>query len=155
MRSLNTPVGGLTLAGTFVMRSALTANLLWIGALKFKRYEVENIEPLVTASPLLAWFRRRLGANNLARLIGITEITLGSLISAKPLAPRASAAGSFGAATMFLITLSFLISTPGARQEGEGVWSPSLVGQFLVKDSVLLGASLVTAADALRGVNNP
>jgi uncharacterized membrane protein YkgB len=52
MRSLNTPAGGLTLAGTFVMRPALTANLLWIGALKFKRYEVENIEPLVTSSPL-------------------------------------------------------------------------------------------------------
>jgi uncharacterized membrane protein YkgB len=76
-------------------------------------------------------------------------LTIGSLIAAKPLSPRASAAGSFATVGMFLSTLSFLLTTPGARQEGEGVFSPSLVGRFLVKDSVLLGAALVTAADAL------
>lgn len=57
-------------------------NLLWIGALKFEDYEVENIEPLVTSSPLFS---------------------------------RLSAAG-----------------------------------QFVVKDLVLLGASLLTAAESLR-----
>jgi uncharacterized membrane protein YkgB len=30
------------------------ANLLWIGALKFQDYEVENIKPLLTSSPLFS-----------------------------------------------------------------------------------------------------
>ena len=51
---------------------------------------------------------------------------------------------------MFLITLTFLVTTPG--------WEPSLggfpalsgaVGQFLVKDFVLLGAAIYTARESL------
>jgi hypothetical protein len=55
------------------------------------RYEVENIERLVTSSPPLSPLCRGLGPENLARLIGVTELTIGSLIAAKPFAPRASA----------------------------------------------------------------
>jgi uncharacterized membrane protein YkgB len=51
---------------------------------------------------------------------------------------------------MFLTTLSFLLSTPG--------WEPSLggfpalsraVGQFLLKDVVLLGAAIWSLGEAL------
>lgn len=136
--------------GATTLRSALAANLLWIGALKFEDYEAENIQPMVSASPLFSWINERLGARTLARVIGITEITLGSLIAAKPLAPRASAAGSLGAVAMFATTLSFLVTTPGIWQENQGIPKLSLVGQFLVKDSVFFGASLLTAADSLR-----
>jgi uncharacterized membrane protein YkgB len=68
----------------------------------------------------------------------------------KPWFPKASAIGSVGAVFMFLTTLSFIITTPG--------WEPSLggfpalsgdVGEFLIKDFVLLGAALWTLADSL------
>jgi len=54
------------------------------------------------------------------------------------------------AVLMFLTTLTFLVSTPG--------WEPSLggfpalsanVGQFLIKDVVLLGAALWCLGDSL------
>ena len=80
-------------------------------------------------------------------------VTLGSdrcLIGAKPLAPRASAIGSLGAAGTFAITLSFLATTPGVWQENHGAPKLSLVGQFLAKDTVFLGASFLTAADSLQ-----
>ncbi|WBB69155.1 DUF417 family protein [Micromonospora sp. WMMD812] len=140
----------LASVGFSVLRGALATNILWIGALKFKQYEVENDEPLVTSSPLFSRLRAKLGAQKLNRLIGVTEITLGSLIAAKPLAPRASAIGSFGAIGMFLTTLSFLTTTPEARQEGQGLLSLSQLGQFLLKDTVLLGAALLTAVESLR-----
>ena len=105
---------GLASAGFSVTRCGLATCFLWIGALKFKDYEVENAEPLVTASPLTSRLREKLGAQKLARLVGVTQITLGSLIAAKPFAPRASAVGSFGAAGMMLGTLSFLATTPEA-----------------------------------------
>ncbi|KAB1926842.1 DUF417 family protein [Micromonospora noduli] len=141
---------GLASVGFSVLRCALATNILWIGALKFKPYEVENDEPLVTSSPLFSRLRARLGAEKLNRLIGVTEIALGSLIVAKPFAPRASAIGSFGATGMFVTTLSFLATTPEARQEGQGILSLSQLGQFLLKDTVLLGAALLTAAESLR-----
>ncbi|TYC07170.1 DUF417 family protein [Micromonospora sp. WP24] len=140
----------LASVGISVLRGALATNILWIGSLKFKQYEVENDEPLVVPSPLFSRLRKKLGAQKLNRLIGVTEITLGSLIAAKPLAPRASAIGSFGAIGMFLTTLSFLATTPEARQEGQGALSLSQLGQFLLKDTVLLGAALLTAAESLN-----
>jgi reactive chlorine resistance protein C len=136
------------------MRGGLATTLLWIGALKFTDYEVENAEVLVTASPLTSWLRERLGARKLGQLTGVAQITLGSLIVAKPVAPAASAAGSFGAAAMMLSTLSFLVTTPEAWQEGRGRLRLSMLGEALLKDTVLLGAALLTAAESMRAARN-
>ena len=132
------------------MRCGLATTLLWIGALKFTDYEVQNAEVLVTASPLTSRLRAKLGAQKLGRLIGITQISLGSLIAAKPFAPQASAVGSLGAVGLFLGTLSFLVTTPEAWQEGQGTPQLSMLGESLLKDTVLLGAALLTAAESLR-----
>jgi uncharacterized membrane protein YkgB len=51
----------------------------------------------------LARSARRIGA----RLIGISDMTLGSLIASKPLTPKISAVGSVGAVGVYLATLSF------------------------------------------------
>ncbi len=153
MGTRHAPVSGLASVGFSVMRCGLATTFLWVGALKFKDYEVQNAEPLVTASPLTSRLREKLGAQKLARLIGVTQITLGSLIAAKPFAPRASAVGSFGAAGMMLGTLSFLVTTPEAWQEGQGMPQLSMLGEALLKDSVLLGASLLTAAESLRAAH--
>lgn len=154
MSTPHTPVSGLGSAGFSVMRYGLVTTFLWIGALKFTDYEVENAEPLVTASPLTSRLRKKLGAQKLARLVGVTQITLGSLIAAKPAAPRVSAVGSFGAAGMLLGTLSFLITTPEAWREGPGgIRQLSVLGENLLKDAVLLGAALLTAAESLQAAH--
>jgi reactive chlorine resistance protein C len=125
--------------------------LVWVGALKFTDYEVQNAEVLVTASPLTSRLRKKLGAQKLAWLVGVTQIALGSLIAAKPLAPRASAAGSLGAAGLMVSTLSFLVTTPEAWRDGPGgIPQLSVLGEALLKDTVLLGAALLTAAESMR-----
>ncbi len=136
------------------LRSALAGTLLWVGALKFAEYEAENIEPMVSTSPLFSWIHRRMGLQKTSRLIGITEIALGTLIAARPLSPRASALGSLGATAMFLTTLSFLRTMPGVLQEEHGFPALSLEGQFLAKDGVLLGAAILTAAESLRAARD-
>ncbi len=143
----------LEAAGGAFLRFALAGNLLWIGALKFAEYEAENIQPMVSTSPLFAWINRRMGARKIARFIGITEIALGMLIAARPLSPRASALGSLGAAAMFLTTLSFLRTMPGVWQEEHGLPALSLEGQFLAKDGVFLGAAILIAAESLRAAS--
>jgi uncharacterized membrane protein YkgB len=59
---------------------------------------------------------------------------------------RRQVAGALGplGAVIFLTTLSFLFSTPGALS----LKHPA--GGFLMKDVVLLGACVATAAEALR-----
>jgi uncharacterized membrane protein YkgB len=135
------------------MRYGLATTFLWIGAMKWNDYEIEHAEVLVTASPLTSRLREQLGARRLAALIGVTQIVLGSLIAAKPFAPRASAVGSLGAAGLMVSTLSFLVTTPEAWQDRRGVPWLSMLGEALLKDSVLLGASLLTADDSLRAVH--
>jgi uncharacterized membrane protein YkgB len=51
---------------------------------------------------------------------------------------------------MFGLTLSFLLTTPGVWQEGNGFPALSLVGSFLIKDLILLGAALWAAGEALQ-----
>ncbi|HYK68166.1 MAG TPA: DUF417 family protein [Streptosporangiaceae bacterium] len=150
MHARRNPAAGLSSAGSAVMRGGLATTLLWIGALKFTDYEVQNADVLVTASPLTSRLRQKLGAQKLERLVGVMQITLGSLIAARPVAPRASAAGSFGAAGLFLGTLSFLVTTPESWQEGHGVPRLSMLGENLLKDTVLLGAAILTGAESLR-----
>jgi len=150
MGTRRTPAGGLGAAGFSVMRCGLATTLLWIGALKFTDYEIQNAEVLVTASPLTSRLREKLGARKLGWLVGVAQLTLGSLIAVKPVAPRAAAAGALGAAGMMVSTLSFLITTPEAWQEGHGAPRLSMLGEALLKDSVLLGAALLTAAESLR-----
>jgi len=140
---------GRTLAnlGEIVIRYGLVVVLVWVGALKFTAYEAEGIKPLVENSPLMAWALQAFGLRTLASLIGITEIVLGLLIATRPFAPRVSAMGSLGAVGLFLITLTFVLTTPGVWQPGYGFPYPSpMPGQFLLKDVLLLGAALWTAS---------
>jgi uncharacterized membrane protein YkgB len=138
-----------------MLRFGLALNLMVIGRLKFEAYEVENIRPLITSSPPFSRLVAMFGEQRLARVVGATEIVIGSLIAVKPLAPRASALGSLAAVGMFTTTLSFLITTPEAWHQRQGEPKLSPAGQFLVKDFVFLGASMLTAADALQDARRP
>lgn len=137
--------------GAFVFRYGLALIFIWIGLLKFAGYEAKNIEPLVANSPLFAGAYQSLGLTGLAALIGVIEIVIGVLIAMRPFAPRMSALGSLGAIVTFLITLSFMFTTPGVWEPGVGVPALSaLPGQFLAKDLVLLGVSIWTAGEAMH-----
>ncbi len=142
--------------GAKVIRYGLVIILLSVGALKFTAYEAEGIQGLVANSPFMSWAYSVFSVRSYAALLGVVEITLGILIATRPIAPFVSAIGSIGAIIMFLITLSFLLTTPGVWQPGYGFPFPSpMPGQFLVKDLMLLGAAIWTAGEALRAARRP
>lgn len=137
--------------GQGILRYGLVLILVGIGALKFTEYEAEGIKPLVSNSPLMSWGYQVMSVRGFAGLIGATEIVIGVLIALRPVWPMASAFGSLWATGMFLITLSFLLTTPGVWQEGYGFPFPSAMpGQLLAKDIFLLGAALWSAGEALE-----
>ena len=139
----------LQAVSTHLTRYSLVLVFVWIGGMKFTNYEAEGIRPFVENSPLMSWLYQIFSVTQFSAILGVVEIAVGLMIATRPVWPRLSAYSSLAAAAMFVGTLSFIVTTPG--------WEPSLgfpalsvPGQFLLKDSVLLGASLWTAAEALQ-----
>src|SRR6516164_1232328 len=134
--------------GINVSRYGLVVTLLLIGALKFTAGEAQGIQPLVANSPLMFWLYRILSLQGVSNLIGLIEIAVAVLMALRPVSAKLSLIGSIGAIITFVLTVSFLLSTPGAFQLSHGFPMLGDAGQFLIKDLVLLGASVWTAAEA-------
>ena len=139
-----------------LLRYGLVLVIVWIGAMKATDYEATNIERLIAHSPLLSWGYRIWTVRQFSVVIGAAELVIATLITLRRLSAKACAIGSAGAALMFLTTLTFLLSTPG--------WEPTLggfpalshgVGEFLIKDVVLLGAALWSLAESLASMHTP
>ena len=166
--------------GMGLLRLGLVVVLLWIGGLKFADYEADGIVPLVANSPAMRFFyhfpapeyrhymnkegevipahhqwNEENGTYPLSYGLGVVIISIGLLIAAYPVAPQVSAVGSFLLILMACTTLSFLVTTPEA-------WVPAIgssthgfpylsgAGRLIVKDSIMLGAAVVTMADAAK-----
>ena len=134
----------LSTVGGHVLRYGLVALLLLWGGMKFTAFEAEGIRDLVGNHPLMRWMYPAFGIRGASGIIGVVELSAALLMATRRWSPRASAAGSLIAAFTFLVTLSFLVTTPNAL-------SPeNPIGGFLMKDVILLGAALWSAGEALR-----
>lgn len=125
--------------GAFLLRYSLVFFLLFFGALKWTTAEAQGIQPLVGNSPALRWLYPLFGVQGGSEFIGVIELVLGTLIACRRWSPRASAAGSLIASAVFVVTLSFLVTTPNVGE----------TAPFLLKDLTLLGAALWTAGEAI------
>jgi uncharacterized membrane protein YkgB len=144
----------IAVAGRQLVRYGLVVVIAWIGALKYSAYEAAAIHPLIANSPLMSWFYNILSVRALAATLGTLEIITALLIALRVLSPRWSAVGSAMAILLFLGTLSFLFTTPGVTAGGGFPVLSVLPGQFLLKDLVLLGASLWTLGDSLAAIKS-
>ena len=166
--------------GMGLLRLGLVLVLLWIGGLKFADYEADSIVPLVANNPAMRFFyhhpapeyrhymnkegevipahhqwNEENGTYPFSYGLGVVIISIGLLIAAYPIAPQVSAVGSFLLILMAGTTLSFLVTTPEA-------WVPAIgsathgfpylsgTGRLIIKDSIMLGAAVVTLADAAK-----
>src|SRR5260370_27607646 len=130
--------------GMGVLRLGLIIVLVWIGGLKFAKYEADGIVPLVSQSPLMSFFyhhpapeyrqymnkegelnaahrawHESNGTYAFSRGLGIVIILIGLLIALHPVLPQVATVGSFLLIFMACTTLSFLVTTPDA-------WVPAL-----------------------------
>jgi len=129
--------------GLAVLRYGLVFLLVMWGAFKFAAFEAQGIQPLVSHSPLLSWLYSVTSVQGASNIIGVVEITTGLLMATRRWWPTVSGYASLSASGIFLVTLSFLVTTPGVL-EPTNPW-----GGFLMKDILLLGAALFTAGEAL------
>jgi uncharacterized membrane protein YkgB len=166
--------------GMAMLRLGLAVVLLWIGGFKFASYEADGIVPLVANSPFMSFlyhfpapeYREHMskegqtipanqqwnesnGTYPVSYGLGVIIVSLGIMIALYPIWPQVSAVGSFLLILMSLTTLSFLVTTPEA-------WVPALgdphhgfpylsgAGRLIVKDCIMLGAAILTMADAAK-----
>jgi reactive chlorine resistance protein C len=138
--------------GGIVVRYGLVVVIGWIGGEKYTGSEATRIQLYIAHSPFMSWMNHILSVRALSGTLGTVEITGAVLIALRPWLPRVSAIGSVVGILLFLSTLSFLFSTPGVTDPAAGGF-PALspVGQFLLKDLVLIGASIWTLGESLMG----
>jgi len=120
--------------------------LLLFGATKFTAAEAQAIRPMIEHSPFIAFLPKLLGLRAASDLIGVVEMSASALIALRRFRPWLSGAGSSLAAGIFALTTSFMFTTPGA-------FAPdSYLGGFLMKDLLLMAASLFAAGEAWSAV---
>jgi len=129
----------LQTAGGILLRYSLVLFLFLFGALKWTTAEARGVEPFIVHSPMLAWSHHVFGMQRASEFVGVIELMLGALIALRRWNPKLSSWGSIGASVMFLVTLSFLFTTPNVENDAP----------FLLKDLCLLGAALWTAGEAI------
>src|SRR5678816_4088710 len=100
-----------------ILRFGLVLFLLLFGLAKFTQAEAETIQPWIAHSPFLGWLYSIASVEGASAIIGVLELTIAALLSVRHWSPGVSVIGSLGASVTFLITLSFLFTTPDLSAE--------------------------------------
>jgi uncharacterized membrane protein YkgB len=126
-----------------LLRWSMVAIFIWFGIQKFTPYAADAIAPLIQHSPFMSWLGV-FGVRGEARVVGTIELATATALIIGAAIPAVSALGAAMASATFLLTTSFVLSTPGITQispTGFPIIS-TLLEQFLLKDVVLLAACL-------------
>lgn len=128
-----------------LLRWALVVIFLWFGGMKFTAYEATGIAPFIEHSPIMNWLHMLFGVQGASYVIGALELSTAAALIAGAFQPVFSALGAAMSAATYLITLTFFLSTPGVAEQTAGGFPAisAAPGQFLLKDLVLLAASLL------------
>lgn len=139
-----------TAIAALVARYGLVIVLAWFGAMKFTTYEAYGISHWVANSPFVGWIYNIMSINDFGRLNGSIELITAALLAVKPWFPKAAVLGGAIASLFFVLTLSFMITTPGVGEASAGGFPVlSADGEFLMKDIANLGLALWLLADAI------
>jgi reactive chlorine resistance protein C len=136
-----------------LLRWALVVIFLWFGGMKFTSYEANAIAPFIANSPIMGWLHTLFGIQGASYVIGVLELSTAAALILGALRPIFSALGAAMSAATYLITLTFFLSTPGVGEVTAGGFPAigAMPGQFLLKDLVLLAASLSLLLASVQG----
>jgi reactive chlorine resistance protein C len=136
-----------------LLRWALVIVFLWFGGMKFTAYEAAGNAPFIEHSPIMSWLGFLFGVQGASYVIGVIELSTAAALILGAFQPIFSALGAAMSAATFLTTLTFFLSTPGVAEATAGGFPAisAVPGQFLLKDLVLLGASLSLLLASAQG----
>ncbi|CAH6785586.1 conserved membrane hypothetical protein [Vibrio chagasii] len=113
--------------------------LAWIGIYKFTPTEAMLIEPLIANHPAMNWLYNLFSVQAVSNMVGGAEIivAIGLMIGFKK--PQVAFYSGIAATAIFVVTLSFLITTPNAWKVSDGILVSNF---FLVKDVLFLAIAI-------------
>lgn len=138
-----------------ILSVSLAVIFMWFGGIKYTGGGASALEGLVNNSPILSWVYGPFSVKTFGALLGSLEIIIGILLLFGIKNLKLRAIGALAAILTFVITLSFLLTTPGVVPEGASF--PVLSGnpgEFLLKDIVLLAVSYVLFSSAKHALRN-
>jgi uncharacterized membrane protein YkgB len=136
-----------------LLRWALVVIFLWFGGMKFTAYEAGGIDPFIVNSPFMSWLNAVFGVQGASYVIGVLELSTAAALILGAFRPFFSALGAAMSAATYAITLTFFLTTPGVAEATAGGFPAisAMPGQFLLKDLVLLAASLSLLLASIQG----
>ena len=120
---ISTPIRISGFLSGIVLRYSVVFFLVAFGLQKWTTAEAQGIEPFMRHSPFFSWVYSIFAVQQASEFIGVIELILAVLIAVATPFPKLSTVGSAGAVIMFLLTLSFLITTPGLGPSDQGFCS--------------------------------
>ncbi|MGE8554495.1 MAG: DUF417 family protein [Chryseobacterium jejuense] len=114
--------------------------LLWIGIFKFTPTEASAIKPLVENHFLTFFVYKVMSVQTVSNLIGTIEIIIALLLIFSAKFALLKRYAGIGMIVTFLVTLSYLFTTPGMWKVVDGV---PITDFFILKDLMLLGFGLM------------
>jgi len=120
--------------------------LLWIGIFKFTPTEAKGIEPLVRNSFLMSWLYAITSVQGVSNIIGTVEIITAVCLLLHFFWQKAGVIGGILSIITFLITLSFMFTTPGSWKIVDNIPTTQF---FILKDLMALGISVMVLGKSL------
>src|SRR3989442_7428681 len=125
-----------------LIRASMVVIFLFFGYQKWFEYEAERLIPFISNGPLISWMYPVFGYRGASWFLGISEWTFGALLFAGFWDKRLGILGAAGSAVTFFTTVTIIPFMPDGWDPVAGF--PAMTGNvpFLMKDVVLLAASL-------------
>ena len=134
-----------------VIRASMVIIFLFFGYQKWWAYEAERLVPFISNGPLISWMYPAFGYRGASWFLGASEWTFGALLLAGFWNKRLGVLGALGSTVTFIVTVTIIPFMPDGWDPVAGF--PAMTGNvpFLMKDVVLLAASIyLLRQDVLR-----
>ena len=125
-----------------VLRASMVIVFAFFGYTKWHQYGAQAMVPFISNSPFILWLYPAFGLRGGARFLGASEWTILALLYAGFWDKRLGVLGALGSTVTFLTTLTIIPFIPNGWDPTAGF--PAMAGEvpFLMKDIVLLAASI-------------
>lgn len=132
--------------GYIISVTGVALILIWIGVFKFTPTEAKAISPLIENSFLVSWMYKIGSLQLISNFIGTVEIISGLCLILHFFWKKAGIIGGILSCFTFMVTLSFLFSTPNIFKTVDGVL---ITDFFILKDMMALGISMLVLGNCL------
>jgi uncharacterized membrane protein YkgB len=134
-----------------LLRAAMVIIFLFFGYTKWHQYAAQEIMPFISNSPFIFWLYPAFGVRGATRFLGASEWMICALLYAGFWDKSFGILGALGSTITFVTTVTIIPFIPNGWDPAAGF--PAMAGNvpFLVKDLVLLAASIyLLKQDILR-----